>query len=43
MGKENDGVNGPYAWGNGPQPKKKGLISKIIDWATKQGTDKPKK
>ena len=31
-------TNGPYAWGNGPQPKGKGLLGKlakkILDLAT---------
>ena len=34
-------TNGPYSWGNGPQPKK-GLIGKLIELAV-SGTNKPKK
>ena len=25
-------TNGPHAWGNGPQPKPKGLAAKLIAW-----------
>jgi hypothetical protein len=35
-------TNGPYSWGNGPQPKKKGLVAKLIELAV-TGTKKPKK
>lgn len=37
-------TNGPYSWGNGPQPKKKGILAKLLDLAV-NGTkgDKPKK
>jgi hypothetical protein len=35
-GKSNDQpTNGPYAWGNGPQPKPKGIIARLIAKAAK--------
>jgi len=44
MGRENEGTNGPHAWGNGPQPKPKSLlgriVKKIVDLASEP---KPKK
>jgi hypothetical protein len=32
-------TNGPYHWGNGPQPKKQGILSRIIKVLIK-GRDK---
>lgn len=28
-------TNGPYHWGNGPQPKKEGVVAKIVKAVTK--------
>ena len=30
-GKGQQPTNGPYSWGNGPQPKPKGIIAKLMD------------
>lgn len=30
MSKSDQPTNGPYHWGNGPQPKKEGILSKIV-------------
>lgn len=35
MAKEKEPTNGPYHWGNGPQPQRKGIISKIVKAVTK--------
>lgn len=34
-GKGKQPTNGPYAWGNGPQPRPKGLIAKLVALASK--------
>lgn len=39
MGKENDGYNGPYSWGNGPRPTPKGRLAKLIAKLAKLATD----
>jgi hypothetical protein len=36
-------TNGPYSWGNGPKPKPKGILAKLLDLAVNGGTKKPKK
>lgn len=28
-------TNGPYHWGNGPQPKKEGIVAKIVKAVTR--------
>lgn len=28
--------HGPYTWGNGPKPKPKGPIGKLINWISKK-------
>ena len=34
-------TNGPHHWGNGPQPRKKGLVDRFLDWAAKANQGNP--